>query len=105
LSGLVLLPLAAAAAVLHLLHVHLIDMWIYLRGEERFGKFGPTELTLIITASALVTLFWPGAMLTVAGVGLRWFDLVAIAVIAAGTVEFARSLVVLARQLPGPNRS
>ena len=104
LSGLVLLPLAAAAAVLHLLHVHLIDMLIYLRGEERFGKFGPTELTLIITASALVTLFWPGAMLTVAGVGLRWFDLVAIAVIAAGTVEFARSLVLLARQLPGPNR-
>jgi hypothetical protein len=40
-----------------------------------------------------------------AGVGLSWFDLVAIAVIAAGTVEFARSLVLLARQLPGPNRS
>jgi hypothetical protein len=37
LSGVVLLPLATGAAILHLLHVHLIDMWIYLRGEEHFG--------------------------------------------------------------------
>lgn len=102
LSGVVLLPLAAGAAVLHLLHVHLIDMWIYLRGEERFGKFGPTELTLIITVSALITLIWPTALFTVAGIPLRWFDVVAVVVIIAGAVEFVRSLVLLARQLPGP---
>jgi phosphatidylglycerophosphate synthase len=102
LSGLVLLPLAAGAAVLHLLHVHLIDMWIYLRGEERFGKFGPTELTVIITVSALITLVWPSPLLTVGGIGLRWFDIVAVIVIIAGLVEFVRSLVLLARQLPGP---
>jgi phosphatidylglycerophosphate synthase len=101
-SGLVLLPLAAGAAVLHLLHVHLIDMWIYLRAEERFGKFGPTELTLVITASAIVTLLWPGPLLVLAGISLRWFDLVAIVVIAAGSVEFIRSLILLAAQLPGP---
>jgi phosphatidylglycerophosphate synthase len=103
-SGLILLPLAAAAAVLHMLHVHLVDMWIYLRGEERFGKFGPTELTLIITASALITLIWPGALLNVAGLSLRWFDLVAIVVIVAASIEFVRSLVQLAGQLPGPRR-
>jgi phosphatidylglycerophosphate synthase len=103
LSGMVvLLPLAAGAAVLHLLHVHLIDMWIYLRGEERFGKFGPTELTLVITVSALITLVWPAPLLTVAGNELRWFDMVAVVVIAAGTVEFIRSLLLLVRQLPGP---
>jgi phosphatidylglycerophosphate synthase len=101
-SNLIWLPLAAAAAVLHLLHVHLIDMWIYLRGEERFGKFGPTELTLAITGSAVVTLIVPGPIVSVAGVGLSWFDLVAIAVIAAASIEFVRSLVLLARQLPGP---
>jgi phosphatidylglycerophosphate synthase len=101
-SGVVLLPLAAMAAVIHLLHVHLIDMWIYLRGEERFGKFGPTELTLVITGSALITLLWPGTLVTVFGLGLRWFDMVAIAVISAGAVELARSLFQLARQLPGP---
>jgi hypothetical protein len=78
-------------------------MWIYLRGEERFGKFGPTELTLIITFSALITILWPGALLTVAGVGLRCFDLVAIAVIAAGLFEFVRSLRLLAQLLPGPS--
>jgi phosphatidylglycerophosphate synthase len=104
-SGLVLLPLAAGAAVLHLLHVHLIDMWIYLRGEEHFGKFGPTELTLIITGSALVTLVAPGPLLFLAGVGVRWFDLVAGVVIIAGSIELVRSLVQLARQLPGPSRS
>ncbi|HEX8966989.1 MAG TPA: CDP-alcohol phosphatidyltransferase family protein [Chloroflexota bacterium] len=105
LSGTVLLPLAAGAAVTHLLHVHLIDMWIYLRGEEHFGKFGPTELTLVITSSALVTLVWPGAGVTILARDLRWFDLVAIAVIAAGDVELVRSLVSLARQLPGPSRT
>jgi phosphatidylglycerophosphate synthase len=104
-SSLILLPLAAAAAVLHLLHVHLIDMWIYLRGEERFGKFGPTELTLVITGSAVLTLIWSGPLLSVAGLGLRWFDLVAIVVIVAASVEFVRSLVLLVRQLPGPTRS
>jgi phosphatidylglycerophosphate synthase len=104
-SSLILLPLAAAAAVLHLLHVHLIDRWIYLRGAERFGKFGPTELTLVITGSAVLTLIWPGPLLSVAGVGLRWFDLVAIVVIVSATIEFVRSLVLLARQLPGPGNA
>jgi phosphatidylglycerophosphate synthase len=104
-SSLILLPLAAAAAVLHLLHVHLIDMWIHLRGEERFGKFGPTELTLVITGSAVLTLIWPGPILSLAGIDLRWFDLVAIVVILAATIEFVRSLVLLAGQLPGPTRS
>ena len=103
-SGLVLLPLAAMAAVVHLLHVHLIDMWIYLRGEERFGKFGPTELTLVITGTALVTLVWPGAVVTAFGLGLRWFDLVAIAVIGAGVLELVRSLLLLEQLLPGPTR-
>jgi phosphatidylglycerophosphate synthase len=101
-SSLVLLPLAAGAAVLHLLHVHLIDMWIHLRGEEHFGKFGPTELTLIITGSALVTLVAPGPLFFLAGVGVRWFDLVASIVIIAGSIELVRSLLQLARQLPGP---
>jgi phosphatidylglycerophosphate synthase len=102
LSGVVLLPLAAGAAVVHLLHVHLIDMWIYLRGEEHFGKFGPTELTLIITVSALVTFVYPAPLLSVSGMPLRWFDLVAAIVIVAGVVELIRSLVLLVRQLPGP---
>ena len=102
LSGVVLLPLAAGAAVLHLLHVHLIDMWIYLRGEEHFGKFGPTELTLIITVSALITLIFPAPLFNVFGLPVRWFDLVAAFMIVAGSVEFVRSLLQLVRQLPGP---
>jgi len=103
-SGLVLLPLVAVAAVLHLLHVHLIDMWIYLRGEEHFGKFGPTELTLVITLTTLVTLVWPAPLLSVAGLGLRWFDLVALVVVLSGAVEFVRSMRLLVSQLPGPRR-
>ena len=101
-SGIVLWPLAAGAAVLHLLHVHLIDMWIHLRGEEHFGKFGPTELTLVITLSAVVTFLFPGPLVNAFGVSLRWFDVVAIIVIAAGAIEFLRSLVLLTRLLPGP---
>jgi phosphatidylglycerophosphate synthase len=101
-SGIVLWPLAAGAGVLHLLHVHLIDMWIHLRGEEHFGKFGPTELTLIITASAVVTFVFHGPLVNAYGLTLRWFDVVAIVVIAAGAVEFTRSLLLLARLLPGP---
>ncbi len=103
-SGVLLLPIAAGAAVLHLLHVHMVDMWIYLRGEEHFGKFGPTELTLVITVSALVTLVWPGALVTVLGVALDWFDVVALLMIAVGSVEFVRSLLLLVGQLPGPTR-
>ncbi|HEY2595386.1 MAG TPA: hypothetical protein VGK33_15950, partial [Chloroflexota bacterium] len=82
----------------------LLDMWFYLRGEERFGKFGPTELTLAITGSALVTLIWPGTLLTVLGVPLSWFDVVAVLMIAVGTVEFVRSLLLLVALLPGPTR-
>jgi phosphatidylglycerophosphate synthase len=103
-SGLVLLPLVAACAILHLLHVHLIDMWIYLRGEEHFGKFGPTEVTFAITVSTVVTLAWPGALVAVAGIDLRWFDLVALAVVLGGSVEFVRSMRLLVSQLPGPVR-
>jgi phosphatidylglycerophosphate synthase len=103
-SGLVLLPLVAAAAVLHLLHVHLIDMWIYLRGEERFGKFGPTELTLVITASTLASLVWPAPLVTIAGIGLRAFDLVAVGVVVSAGIEFVRSMRLLFSQLPGPVR-
>ena len=103
-SGLVLLPLVTACAILHLLHVHLIDMWIYLRGEEHFGKFGPTEVTLAITVSTVVTLVWPGPLVAVAGINLRWFDLVALGVVLGGTVEFVRSMHLLVSQLPGPVR-
>jgi phosphatidylglycerophosphate synthase len=103
-SGVLLLPIAAAAAIVHLLHVHMVDMWIYLRGEEHFGKFGPTELTLVITASVLVTLVWPGPIVSALGVPLGFFDLVALAMIAGGTVEFVRSLLLLVGQLPGPDR-
>jgi phosphatidylglycerophosphate synthase len=104
LSGLVLLPLVAAAAVLHLLHVHLIDMWIYLRGEEHFGKFGPTELTLIITLTTLLTLLWPAPIVVIWGTPLHWFDVVAIAVVLGGTVEFVKSMRDLTIRLPGPVR-
>ena len=103
-SGLVLLPLITVAAVLHMLHVHMVDMWIYLRGEEHFGKFGPTELTLTITGSSLVMLVYSSPILHIAGVDLRWFDLVVIAVVVAATVEFVRSLLLLVKQLPGPIR-
>jgi phosphatidylglycerophosphate synthase len=102
LSGVVLLPLAAGAAVIHLLHVHLIDMWIYLRGEEHFGKFGPTELTLIITVSAAISLVFPAPLFSVFGFPVRWFDAVAVIVIVAGGVELVRSLLQLVRVLPGP---
>ncbi len=101
-SGVLLLPIAAGAAVVHLLHVHMIDMWIYLRGEEHFGKFGPTELTLVITTSALVSFFWPGALVTLVGVPLSWFDIVGLVMIAVAIIEFVRSLLLLVGQLPGP---
>jgi len=103
-SGLVLLPLVAVAAVLHLLHVHLVDMWIYLRGEERFGKFGPTELTLIITLTTVATLVWPGTVVTIGSVALRLFDLVVVVVALGAAVEFVRSLRLLVSLLPGPTR-
>jgi phosphatidylglycerophosphate synthase len=103
-SAVLLVPIAAAAAVVHLLHVHLVDMWIYLRGEEHFGKFGPTELTLVITMSVLVTFIWPGPLLSILGVALGFFDLVALLMIAVGAVEFVRSLLLLVGQLPGPTR-
>lgn len=104
LAGLVFLPLIALAIVVHLLHVHLIDMWIHLRGEEHFGKIGPTELTLVITLTTLATLVWPQPVVTVAGVGLRLFDVVTCAVIFGGTVEFVRSMRLLVSELPGPVR-
>jgi hypothetical protein len=73
-----------------------------LRGEERFGKFGPTELTLIITGSGVVMLVWPAPMVSLAGFDLRWFDLVAVVVVVSATIELVRSLLLLVRELPGP---
>jgi phosphatidylglycerophosphate synthase len=67
--------LVLLAIVAYQVLFHLTLMQIVVRGRFSLGRFGPAEGRFGLMGLTLLAYVWPGAVLTIAGTPLGWFDL------------------------------
>lgn len=91
-----------AGVLAYQLMVHVTLLQIIMRRRFDLGRLGPAEGRLGLILLALITFFWPGPVLTIAGAPLGWVDLGVSAMMLAVVIEKLTAAARLYAELEPP---
>lgn len=98
-AGYTLPPLVTFYTLLYLNGVVLSTCIMLMRGRFLMGRFGPSEVQASLVVLSLLSLVRPGALITLAGLPLSWFDLALLLMLPICFAEWLFNVVRFARDL------
>jgi phosphatidylglycerophosphate synthase len=98
-------PLVFAAMIIFLMETNLSLFHIILRQRFQLGRIGPAEGRAFLIILAVLTFFWNGSIVTIAGRPCGWFDIAVMVILPIGVLEWLVTVVKLYHELTPARRT